>query len=59
MGIKEVPVEYLIPAKKYLFFSHTHKGQTHNMPMLNDVLQKVGTLLPIFLIYVTYLSDLM
>ncbi|KAG0240071.1 hypothetical protein BGW41_007236 [Actinomortierella wolfii] len=40
LGIKEVPVQDLIPGKTYVYFSHTHKGQTYNMPMLQDVLNK-------------------
>ena len=40
MGIKEVPIEQLIPAKKYLFFSHTIKKQTHNKKLLQAILQK-------------------
>src|SRR5690242_21423188 len=30
MGIKEVPVDQLIPQKTYLFFSHTKKQQPQN-----------------------------
>ena len=30
LGIKEVPVEQLIPQKTYLFFSHTKKKQPQN-----------------------------
>lgn len=41
LGIKEVPVKDLIPGKTYVYFSHTHKGQVYNMPMLQDVLDKV------------------
>lgn len=41
VGVKEVDVRELLPNKTYLFFSHTHKGQSHNMPMLQDVLDKV------------------
>ncbi|KAF9419700.1 hypothetical protein BGZ94_009331 [Podila epigama] len=40
LGIKEVPVKDLIPGKTYVYFSHTHKGQEYNMPMLQDVLDK-------------------
>ncbi|KAF9429443.1 hypothetical protein BGZ76_001288, partial [Entomortierella beljakovae] len=40
LGIKEVPVKDLIPGKTYVYFSHTHKGQKYNMPMLQDVLDK-------------------
>lgn len=39
-GIKEVPSEYLIPNKKYFFFSHTIKKQPHNRQMLQSVLEK-------------------
>ncbi|KAI3644339.1 hypothetical protein MP228_010503 [Amoeboaphelidium protococcarum] len=40
LGIKEVPTKQLIPNKQYMFFSHTHKGQKHNMPLLKSVLEK-------------------
>ncbi|KAI9017090.1 Saccharopine dehydrogenase-domain-containing protein [Gaertneriomyces semiglobifer] len=40
VGVKEVPVEQLIDNKTYLFFSHTHKGQTYNMPLLQAVIDK-------------------
>jgi saccharopine dehydrogenase (NAD+, L-lysine forming) len=39
-GIKEVPVEELLPGKKYLFFSHTIKKQPHNKKLLKTVLEK-------------------
>lgn len=38
-GIKEIPVEDLIPNMTYCFFSHTIKGQSHNMPMLKKILE--------------------
>ena len=41
LGIKEVPKSKLIPDKTYVFFSHTHKGTPKNMPMLQDILDKV------------------
>jgi saccharopine dehydrogenase (NAD+, L-lysine forming) len=44
MGIKEVPVDELIPGKTYLFFSHTKKKQPHNQPLLRAVLDKKITL---------------
>ncbi len=31
----------LLPGKTYMFFSHTHKGQSYNMPMLKNILDKV------------------
>lgn len=37
-GVKEVPMECLLPGKTYCFFSHTIKGQSHNMPLLNKIL---------------------
>ncbi|CAO3676791.1 unnamed protein product [Umbelopsis vinacea] len=45
LGIKEVPVESLIPNKTYMFFSHTHKGTPKNMPMLQAILDKNITLI--------------
>lgn len=40
IGIKEVPVDDLIPNKKYLFFSHTMKKQLHNRNLLRSILTK-------------------
>ncbi|KAI8329962.1 Saccharopine dehydrogenase-domain-containing protein [Chlamydoabsidia padenii] len=40
LGIKEVPTDALIKDKSYLFFSHTHKGNASNMPMLQSILDK-------------------
>jgi hypothetical protein len=40
LGIKEVPVDHLIPNKKYFFFSHTIKKQPHNQKLLQAVLHK-------------------
>lgn len=39
-GIKEIPVEDLIPNKKYFFFSHTIKKQKQNRNLLQAVLEK-------------------
>ena len=39
-GVKEIPVDYLIPNKKYFFFSHTIKKQVHNRKLLQAILQK-------------------
>ena len=39
-GVKEVPIEALIPSKKYFFFSHTIKKQAHNRKLLKAVLEK-------------------
>jgi saccharopine dehydrogenase (NAD+, L-lysine forming) len=45
MGVKEVPLEMLIPDKSYLFFSHTIKEQPHNQKLLRTVLDRRITLL--------------
>ena len=39
-GVKEVPIDALIPNKKYFFFSHTIKKQTHNRKLLQAILEK-------------------
>ena len=39
-GVKEVPVNALIPNKKYFFFSHTIKKQPYNRDLLNAILNK-------------------
>lgn len=40
IGVKEVPIEALIPNKKYFFFSHTIKKQPYNKKLLQAVLEK-------------------
>jgi saccharopine dehydrogenase (NAD+, L-lysine forming) len=45
LGIKEVPIEKLIPGERYLFFSHTIKKQPRNQAMLQSILQKKITLI--------------
>ena len=37
-GVKEVPVDALIPNKKYFFFSHTIKKQPYNRKLLQAIL---------------------
>ncbi len=44
-GLKEVKVDQLEPKKTYLFFSHTHKGQVKNRPLLKAMMEKGITLL--------------
>jgi alanine dehydrogenase len=39
-GVKEVPIDALIPNKKYFFFSHTIKKQVHNLKLLRAILDK-------------------
>jgi alanine dehydrogenase len=40
LGVKEVPIESLIPNKKYFFFSHTIKKQPYNRGLLLAILEK-------------------
>lgn len=40
LGVKEVPVDNLIPNKKYFFFSHTIKKQKYNRNLLREILAK-------------------
>lgn len=39
-GVKEIPVDALIPNKKYFFFSHTIKKQPYNRKLLQAILAK-------------------
>ncbi len=45
LGIKEMPVDQLSQGKAYAFFSHTIKGQPHNMPLLQRLLDQRCTLI--------------
>jgi len=45
MGIKEIPVEQLLPGKTYLFFSHTKKKQPQNQKMMQAIIDKKITLI--------------
>lgn len=40
IGVKEVPIEALIPNKKYFFFSHTIKKQPYNRKLLQAIVAK-------------------
>lgn len=44
IGVKEVPIEALIPNKSYFFFSHTIKKQPYNRTLLRAILDKNITL---------------
>lgn len=44
-GLKEVEIDSLIPHKTYLFFSHTHKGQVKNRPLLKALMEKKITMI--------------
>lgn len=40
LGVKEVPMEALVPNKKYFYFSHTIKKQPYNRNLLKAMLDK-------------------
>ncbi|MET6989980.1 NAD(P)-dependent oxidoreductase [Sediminicola arcticus] len=40
LGVKEVPMEDLLPNKKYFFFSHTIKKQPYNRDLIQEILVK-------------------
>ncbi|MFM9004151.1 MAG: alanine dehydrogenase, partial [Flavobacteriales bacterium] len=40
IGVKEVPIDMLIPGKSYMFFSHTFKKQPYNAKLLKAILDK-------------------
>ncbi|VVC45324.1 Saccharopine dehydrogenase, NADP binding domain,NAD(P)-binding domain,Saccharopine dehydrogenase, C- [Cinara cedri] len=39
-GVKQVPIDLLLPNKTYCMFSHTIKAQEANMPLLDAILEK-------------------
>jgi saccharopine dehydrogenase (NAD+, L-lysine-forming) len=45
LGIKEMPGDFFETGKVYIFFSHTIKGQQHNMPMLRSIIDAGATLI--------------
>lgn len=44
-AIKEIPLNFFLPDKTYMFFSHTIKGQPDNMPMLKRMMELKNTLI--------------
>ncbi|XP_024932405.1 alpha-aminoadipic semialdehyde synthase isoform X2 [Ziziphus jujuba] len=38
LGIKKPKMEMILPDRAYAFFSHTHKAQKENMPLLDKIL---------------------
>ena len=40
LGIKEVPIDKLIPGKTYFFFSHTKKKQPYNQKLMHALIEK-------------------
>ncbi len=39
LGVKEMPLNYFKKYNTYLFFSHTVKGQSYNMPLLKNMIE--------------------
>ncbi|PON49418.1 Hopanoid-associated sugar epimerase [Parasponia andersonii] len=44
LGIKQPKIEMILPDRAYAFFSHTHKAQKENMPLLDKLLAERGSL---------------
>jgi saccharopine dehydrogenase (NAD+, L-lysine forming) len=44
-GVKEIDTRSMMDEKAYMFFSHTIKGQSYNMPMLRHILEHGITLM--------------
>ena len=44
IGIKEFHNDFFMPGRAYIFFSHTGKGQSHNMTMLRRLMELGCTL---------------
>ena len=45
LAVKEIPIDFFEKGKTYAFFSHTIKGQEHNMPMLKKMIEMGCTLI--------------
>ncbi len=45
LAVKEIPLEFFREERVYVFFSHTIKGQPHNMPMLRQMMDLRCTLI--------------
>ncbi|EPS62960.1 hypothetical protein M569_11828, partial [Genlisea aurea] len=44
LGIKQPKLQMILPVRGYAFFSHTHKAQKENMPLLDKVIAERATL---------------
>jgi alpha-aminoadipic semialdehyde synthase len=44
-AVKEIPCDFFLPDKTYMYFSHTIKGQPENMPMLKKMMELGCTLI--------------
>jgi alanine dehydrogenase len=40
LGVKEVPIDHLLPGKTYFFFSHTKKMQPYNKKLMRALISK-------------------
>jgi alanine dehydrogenase len=45
LAVKEIPEDFFLDGRTYVFFSHTIKGQHHNMPMLKRMMERRATLI--------------
>lgn len=45
LAVKEIPATFFRDETVYIFFSHTIKGQPHNMPMLKRMMERRATLI--------------
>jgi len=44
-GLKEIDIDRILKDKAYIFFSHTHKGQTKNQKMLGALVENKSTVI--------------
>ncbi|XP_065848930.1 alpha-aminoadipic semialdehyde synthase isoform X2 [Euphorbia lathyris] len=44
VGVKQPKLEMILPDRAYAFFSHTHKAQKENMPLLDKILTERASL---------------
>jgi len=44
-GLKELSIGRILPGKAYYFFSHTHKGQVKNRPLLKKLVELNSTVI--------------
>ncbi|CAI9760968.1 unnamed protein product [Fraxinus pennsylvanica] len=44
LGIKQPKLDMILPDRAYAFFSHTHKAQKENMPLLDKILSERASL---------------
>ncbi|CAI9098422.1 OLC1v1035066C1 [Oldenlandia corymbosa var. corymbosa] len=44
LGVKQPKLDMILPDRAYAFFSHTHKAQRENMPLLDKILSERASL---------------